>query len=134
MKAGRIAALTLVHVGKKSLVVRSFSPLRRVWMILVGFFSHQLSPHSSSRASSHLASPISPPPRLRLRLLHRRSTRPTVHRLPWRSTTSPPRRSPPRCAPSHAASPSAQVRPSSPLPASWIARNSFEDEPNTTER
>jgi hypothetical protein len=52
MKAGRIAALTLVHVGKKSVAVRSFSPLRRVWMILGGFFSHQLSPHSSNFASS----------------------------------------------------------------------------------
>jgi hypothetical protein len=89
MKAGRIAALTLVHVGKKSLVVRSFSLvvrwfscLRRVWMILGGFFSHRLLPHSSNLASSlsNLASPASsaafappslhsPPPCLRLRLL-----------------------------------------------------------------
>jgi hypothetical protein len=86
MKAARIAALTLVHVGKKSLAVRLFSLavrwfscLRHVWMILEGFFSHNSSNLASSL--SNLASPASPatfappklnspPPCLRLRLLH----------------------------------------------------------------
>jgi hypothetical protein len=81
MKAGRIAALMLVHVGKKSVAVRSFSPLRRVWMILGCFFSHQLSPHSSNFASSltlRLQSPaaFAPP------ALHRPPAPMALHRPP----------------------------------------------------